>query len=96
MALDFEDKKRLLEIRNNIQDLTQEIKNLLRLSGNKFAYERASAYWLGHLDNVVQGISKHDSCMNETLSELGINPELEPDDLREDEEDEEGEWGENE
>lgn len=89
--MDIEDKKRLLEIRNQLLDLTDELKTLIRQSGNKFAYNQASAYWLGHLDNVVQGVSDFDSCMNKTLSQLGIDPDLDPEDLEDPSEDEDAE-----
>jgi len=84
----LEDKKRLLEIRRELLDLVDELQMLLRRSGNNFVYERAKAYWLGHLDNAVEGISKHDSCMDETLRDLDIDPEAESDDLEEDAEEE--------
>lgn len=45
-----EDIDRLNEIRNSMMDLLEEARNLVRCSGSKHEYERAKAYWIGHID----------------------------------------------
>lgn len=55
MALDREDWERLQEIHAEMNDLLEEAKNLVRLSGNRFEYERATAYWIAYVDNALAG-----------------------------------------
>lgn len=55
MSLDETDYDRLVAIQEQMQELTEEAKNLVRMSGNKFEYERAKAYWLGYLDSALDG-----------------------------------------
>ncbi len=52
--LDQPDYERLIAIQKEMQDLLEEAKNLVRLSGDKHEYERAKAYWLGYIENALE------------------------------------------
>lgn len=51
--LDQSDWERLCNIREEMNDLLEEAKNLVRLSGEKFEYNRAKAYWLTGMENYL-------------------------------------------
>ncbi len=55
MSMDIQDHKRLIEIKEQMEELLEEAKNLVRMSGDKFEYERAKAYWIGYIDNALDG-----------------------------------------
>jgi hypothetical protein len=80
--LDFQDWERLSEIRDEMADLLEEAKQLIRRSGDKFAYERARAYWLGDMDNALyDGKSWDGTCnMEETIRALDPGEESDEDD----------------
>lgn len=41
---------RLCEIQEQMLDLLEEADSIVRRSGNRPAYEKAKAYWLGHVE----------------------------------------------
>jgi len=82
-------KSRLLEIRNEIENLTDELSTILRCDcDNKPAYDRAKAYGLGYLEYAIEGDGSRGSftSINDTLRELGIDPQAEPEDMVDDDE----------
>jgi len=81
--LDRSDWERLNDIRDEMNDLLEEAKNLVRLSGDKFAYDRAKAYWLGGMENYL-GEGKLSSQLSGCSMEETINS-LEPCDEDDDE-----------
>ena len=86
--MDKQTKSRLLEIRNEIENLTDELKTILRCDcENKPAYDRANAYGLAYLEYAIvgDGIRGSFSSINDTLRELGIDPAADPGDMVDDE-----------
>lgn len=68
--LDQSDWERLQEIRDELKDLIEEAGNLVRMSGDRFAYERAKAYWLGYMQNAIDGKPLIPCDMDETIRSL--------------------------
>lgn len=81
-----EDIDRLREINEEMFDLLEESQNLIRRSGCKFEYERARAYWIGHIDSALGGRNflPDRATMKETID--SIEATLPSDDGSEDEE----------
>jgi hypothetical protein len=70
--IDRTDHDRLKEIRSEMMDLLDEAKNLIRMS-DRFVYERAKAYWIGHIDTGLGGgqyVDTYDCTMEKTINEL--------------------------
>jgi len=68
-----EDVERLEDIRAEMMDLLDEAKNIIRQSGNKSVYERAKAYWIGHIDSGLGGgdyVDTYDYTFEKTIKEL--------------------------
>ena len=77
--IDFE---RLQQIRSDMIDLLDEAKTILRQSASKHAYERAKAYWIGHIDTGLGGgsyVDTYDHTFEKTLNELEYEVEGEDD-----------------
>ena len=70
--LDKEDWERLKEIRSEMNDLLEEAKNIVRMSGDKHEYERAKAYWLAYAENALDGPKSHllPCTMGDTINAL--------------------------
>ena len=88
-------KSRLLEIRNELEELQDELKTILRTeldAEDKYIYERAKAYWLTYLEYAVVGDGFKDSfaSMNNTLKELGIDLDADPEYMEDDDEEDSG------
>lgn len=69
------DLERLSEIRSQMGDLLEEAKNLLRREAPEDVFNRAKAYWIGHIDTGLGGgnyIDTYDHTFLKTLSELGV------------------------
>lgn len=60
--------ERLEEIRQKMSDLLSEAKELLR--GEGWIWERAKAYWYGHLDTYINGGMRGEADMEDTVSGL--------------------------
>lgn len=91
MPIDIQDWKRLEEIQDKIGDLLEEAKDLVRMSGNRFEYERAKGYWIAYIDNAIdQPKSPLLPCtMGDTLVALkpqGIDDDEDDEEYDEDEE----------
>lgn len=89
------DKERLAEIRTEMFDLLHDAKAIMRGEGG-FEYERAKAYWIGHLDAALGGGdygTKYDVTLLSTLKDLGYDEDSNSfeDEEEEEEEDEEEE-----
>jgi len=85
MAIDRENFKRLKEIKSTMEDLIEEAGNIVRCSGDKHEYERAKAYWIGHIEGALNNINPYDTTMAQTIKAL--NPGEEEDEDFDDEED---------
>lgn len=71
--MDKADHDRLKEIRLEMMDLLEEAKDLIRQSGDKHTFERAKAYWIGHIDTGLGGgdyVDFNDYTMQKTINEL--------------------------
>ena len=82
-----DDYDRLRDIRQEMIDLLDEAKNIIRME-DKHIYERAKAYWIGHIDRALGGgdyFDKYDCTMLKSINELGCE-----DEDMEDEEEENG------
>lgn len=70
------DHDRLVEIQETMVDLLEEAKTLVRQSGQKHVYERAKAYWIGHIATALSEesdyIGKSMCTMEETINELEV------------------------
>ena len=51
--LDRTDWERLQEIHHEMSCLLEEASNLVRWSGDKFAYSRAKSYWINGMENYL-------------------------------------------
>lgn len=68
--------KRLFEIRKEMLNLLDEAKTILRQHASKSMYERAKAYWIGHIDVGLGGdeyINTYNTTLKTTLEELGVD-----------------------
>ena len=68
------DAQRLIEIREEMGELLDEAKRLLRSEG--FAYDRARAYWIGHISQALGGdlneyVGSSMCSFHDTLREVG-------------------------
>jgi hypothetical protein len=71
--MDKFDHEELIDIRNDMIDLLSRAKNLLRMNASSSVYERAKAYWIGHLDTALGGgkyMDTYDYTMLKTIEEL--------------------------
>lgn len=87
--MDCQELDRLKEIRSEMMDLLFEAKNIVRQS-DRVIYERAKAYWLGHIDTALGDgdyIDTYDYTMQKSIEEL----EALGDDYEEEEEESEEE-----
>lgn len=85
--------KELVEMREQMKDLLQNVKDHLRQNAPRSTYEQAKAYWIGHIDVALGGgdfVDTFDMTFEKTLKGLGWNGE-DSDDLSDDEEEEEEE-----
>lgn len=57
-----DDINRMQEIRDEIEELAGEALRILRANGEKFAVERAKAYWYGHIMGAL-GDTDYIDCM---------------------------------
>lgn len=81
--MDKADHDRLKEIRSEMMDLLEEAKNLIRQNGDRFIFERAKAYWIGHIDTGLGGgdyVDFNDYTMQKTINELDPGDEDDYDD----------------
>lgn len=81
--MDKADHERLTDIRNDMVDLLEEAKNLIRKDANKSIYERAKATWIGDIDVGLGGgnfMDNHAHTFEKTLNELDPGDEDEDDD----------------
>lgn len=53
--LDKYEHDRLKEIQNEMEDLLEEAKNLVRRSGDKLECERAKTYWIAYIESAIDG-----------------------------------------
>jgi hypothetical protein len=74
-----QDWERLQQIREQLNDLVEEAANLVRISGNKFAYERAKAYWIGAMYQSLAGGRMAGCDMDETIATLEPDEEVDED-----------------
>ena len=82
--MDAEDLERLAEIKDEIEELLDEARGIIR-SGDEGAYERALVYWLAHirtaLDNDHEYLGGSMVTMQDTIDELsGADDEAETED----------------
>jgi len=83
----IEDWERLKQIREEMRDLLEEAKNLVRRSGDRHQSERANSYWIPGIDNYIAGSSRFGGCnMDDTIKAL--EPEDDEDQELEDEDEE--------
>ena len=71
---------RLREIQEQMQDLLEEAKNLVRTNCSKFTYERAKAYWLSAIENGLGKPFNGEATIEEVILELEEEGEEEEDD----------------
>lgn len=69
--------ERLEKIREEMNELLVEAIKIVRNSGNKFAYNRAYAYWIGHIDNALNKNNPYDVTILDTIKELDDEEESE-------------------
>lgn len=79
--LDKADWERLQEIQEKMNDLLEEAKNLVRMSGDKQEYERAKAYWIAYIDNAIDSAKSPllPCTMGDTIAALNPGEEDEED-----------------
>ena len=75
---------RLREIHQEMNDLLEEAKNIVRQNGSSFEYDRAKAYWIGWIDNALNKNNPYDTTMLDSIKAI----EHTESDSEEDEEDE--------
>jgi hypothetical protein len=81
MTISIESHERLQEIRQEMMELLEEAKTIVRHS-DKHIYERAKAYWIGHIDTALGGgayIDTYDYTLEKTIDELTPDEEDEED-----------------
>lgn len=77
--MDKEEKDRLRHIRQEMIDLLEEAKNIIRQHSGREIYNRAKHTWIGHLDVALGGgafVDTHDNTFEKTLRELGIPTDI--------------------
>lgn len=67
--------QRLVDIKFDLEELVNEADELIRKSGNKFAYNRANAYWLGEFKSGFTKNSMHTCTFDETIETLESDEE---------------------
>jgi hypothetical protein len=86
--MDQIDYERLEEIRTQMIDLLEEAKNLVRMHAPRPVYEKAKAYWIGHIDcaldagNYVTGPSY---TMQDTLNDIPAEDDEDEEEYEDDE-----------
>jgi hypothetical protein len=67
--------ERLTEIREQMMELLEEAKNIIRQDAPRHTYERAKAYWIGHIDTALGGgnyVDTYDVTFEKTLNEIPV------------------------
>jgi hypothetical protein len=67
---EYHDWLRLQQIHEEMNDLLEEAKQLVRKMGANFIYERAKAYWLTSIDNNLNCRQLVGVSMDQTIEEL--------------------------
>ena len=79
--LDRTDWERLQEIHHEMSCLLEEASNLVRWSGDKFAYSRAKSYWINGMENYLHRKELAGCSMEETIEALEPAEEEDDEDL---------------
>lgn len=78
---------RLKEIKEEMEVLLNEAKEIVQTECRKFTYSRAKAYWIGAIENAIGSPLNGEATIDEAISELE-DKEAESDDEKDDDEDE--------
>jgi hypothetical protein len=73
---------RLTEIREQMVDLLEEAKNIIRLDAPRHVYDRAKAYWIGHIDVALGDgnyVDTYDVTFAKTLNEIDVETDEDKD-----------------
>lgn len=92
MSKSFDDHERMQEIRNEMIELFEEAKDLVRTSKvlSQFDKERAKSYWIGWIEQyLVEEEDAMNNCtMNETIENMAFSDDDENDEEETTEEEE--------
>jgi ElaB/YqjD/DUF883 family membrane-anchored ribosome-binding protein len=68
MAITHDDVERLDEILNEMNELLDEAKRIVRKSSSSQTKDRARAYWIGHIDAALDDEGEYVSHRSQTMA----------------------------